>query len=56
MNTFGENLVALINGNAWLDTGTHRSRSKRRFVRPSARAMISCLEEIALQKGFDSDN
>jgi len=57
----GKLKVALINrGNAWLDTGTHRSlleaSSFVQTIEDRKGQMISCLEEIALQKGFiDSD-
>lgn len=43
-------------GNAWLDTGTHRSlleaSSFVQTIEDRKGQMISCLEEIALQKGF----
>lgn len=53
----GKLKVALINrGNAWLDTGTHRSlleaASFVQTIEDRKGQMISCLEEIALQKGF----
>jgi len=49
--------VAVINrGNAWLDTGTHRSlleaSSFVQTIEERKGQMIACLEEIALARGF----
>ena len=57
----GKLRVTIIHrGNAWLDTGTHRSlleaSSFVQTIEDRKGQMISCLEEIALQKGFISDD
>ena len=53
----GKLRVAIIDrGNAWLDTGTHRSlldaSSFVQTIEDRKGQMISCLEELALHKGF----
>lgn len=56
----GKLRVAVINrGNAWLDTGTHRSlleaSSFVQTIEERQCQMIACLEEIALARGFIDD-
>lgn len=57
---FGGLSVKLLgSGNAWIDTGTHQSLDKAsRFIKTIEEAQnikIACIEEIAFQKGYISE-
>ena len=57
---FGELSVKLLgSGNAWIDTGTHQSLDKAsqfiKTIEDTQNIKIACLEEIAFQKGYISE-
>ena len=57
---FGELSVKLLgSGNAWIDTGTHQSLDKAsqfiKTIEETQNIKIACIEEIALQKGYISE-
>ena len=57
---FGELSVKLLgSGNAWIDTGTHQSLDKAsqfiKTIEDTQNIKIACIEEIAFQKGYISE-
>ena len=57
---FGELSVKLLgSGNAWIDTGTHQSLDKAsqfiKTIEETQNIKIACIEEIAFQKGYISE-
>ena len=46
-------------GNAWIDTGTHQSLDKAsqfiKTIEETQNIKIACIEEIAFQKGYISE-